>query len=72
MEEPGGLPFPSPRHEVKLKVKSLSPVLLLATPWTAAYQAPLSMGLSRQECLSREPWPSPQTDLDPNLETVIC
>ena len=33
----------------KVKVKSLSHVRLLATPWTAAYQAPLSMGLSRQE-----------------------
>ena len=30
---------------MKVKVKSLSPVGLLATPWTAAYQAPLSMGL---------------------------
>ena len=33
----------------KVKVKSLSRVRLLATPWTAAYQAPLSMGFSRQE-----------------------
>ena len=33
----------------KVKVKSLSRVWLLATPWTAAYQAPLSMGFSRQE-----------------------
>ena len=32
----------------KVKVKSLSRVRLLATPWTAAYQAPLSMGFSRQ------------------------
>ena len=31
-----------------LKVKSLSRVRLLATPWTVAYQAPLSMGFSRQ------------------------
>ena len=34
---------------VKVKVKSLSRVRLLATPWTAAYQAPPSMGFSRQE-----------------------
>ena len=34
----------------KVKVKSLSCVRLLATPWTAAHQAPLSMGFSRQEC----------------------
>ena len=32
-----------------MKVKSLSCVQLLATPWTAAYQAPTSMGFSRQE-----------------------
>ena len=33
----------------KVEVKSLSRVWLLATPWTAAYQAPPSMGFSRQE-----------------------
>ena len=32
-----------------MKVKSLSHVRLFASPWTAAYQAPLSMGFSRQE-----------------------
>ena len=32
---------------MKVKVKSLSRVRLLATPWTAAYQAPLYMGFSR-------------------------
>ena len=43
----------------KVKVKSLSHVWLLATPWTAAYQAPLSMGFSRQEYWSgvRSTWP---------------
>ena len=35
----------------KVKVKSLSHVRFLATPWTAAYQAPPSMGFSRQEYL---------------------
>ena len=39
----------------KVKVKSLSHVWLLATPWTAAYQAPLSMGFSRQEYWSGLP-----------------
>ena len=43
----------------KVKVKSLSRVLLLATPWTAAQQAPLSMGCSRQEYWSGVPSPSP-------------
>ena len=44
----------------KVKVKSLSPVQLLATPWTAAYQAPPSMGFSRQEYWSGVPLPSPR------------
>ena len=36
----------------KVKVKSVSRVQLLATPWTAAHQAPLSVGFSRQEYYS--------------------
>ena len=47
----------------KLKVKSLSRAQLLATPWTAAYQAPLSMGFSRQEYWSGFPLPSPHTGI---------
>ena len=43
----------------KVKVKWLSRVWLLATPWTAAYQAPPSMGFSRQEYWSGVPLPSP-------------
>ena len=43
----------------KVKVKSLSRVWLLATPWTAAYQVPPSMGFSRQEYWSGVPLPSP-------------
>ena len=43
----------------KVKGKSLSRVRLVATPWTAANQAPLSMGFSRQEYWSRVPLPSP-------------
>ena len=39
----------------KVKVKLLSSVWLLATPWTAAFQGPLSMGFSRQEYLSGVP-----------------
>ena len=38
-----------------MKVKSLSRVQLFATPWTAAYQAPPSMGYSRQEYWSGVP-----------------
>ena len=43
----------------KVNVKSLSRVRLLATSWTAAYQAPPSMGFSRQEYWSGVPLPSP-------------
>ena len=43
----------------KVKGKLLSRVRVLAIPWTAAYQAPLSMGVSRQEYWSGLPLPSP-------------
>ena len=43
----------------KVIVKSLSRVRLFVTPWTAAYQAPPSMGFSRQEYWSGVPLPSP-------------
>ena len=43
----------------KVKVKSLSRVWPSATPWTAAHQAPPSMGFSRQEYWSGVPLPSP-------------
>ena len=43
----------------KVKVKSLSCARLFATPRTAAYQAPLSMGFCRQEYWSGVPLPSP-------------
>ena len=54
----------------KVKPKSLSRVWLLATPWTAAYQAPPSMGFSRQEYWSGVPLPSPKVSL-PTLKYVI-
>ena len=38
------------------------------TTWTIAYQAPLSMGFSRQECWSGLPFPSPGDLLDPGIE----
>ena len=44
----------------KVKVKLLSRAWLLATPWTAAHQAPPSMGFSRQEFWSGLPVPSPR------------
>ena len=45
----------------KVKVKLLSRVRLLVTPWTAAHQAPPSMGFSRQEDWSGVPLPFPET-----------
>ena len=53
---------------VKVKVKSLSRVRLFATPWTAAYQAPPSVGISRQEYCSGVPFPSPRDLLNPGIE----
>ena len=50
----------------KVKVKSLSRIQLLATSWTAAYQAPPSTGFSRQEYWSGVPLPSPI------INTAVC
>ena len=57
-----------------MKVKSESEVaqsrLTLPTPWAAAYQAPPSMGFSRQEYWSGLPFPSPEDLPDPGIESV--
>ena len=54
--------------KVKVKMKSLSRVRLFATPWTVAYQAPPSMGFSRQQYWSGLPFPSPGDLPDPGIE----
>ena len=74
---PGSRPWDSPGKNTGvgchfllqcMKVKSLSHVWLFATPWTAAHQAPLSMGFSRQEYWSGVPLPSPRIILyDPAI-----
>ena len=51
-----------------MKVKSLSRIGLFATPWTVAYQAPPSMGFSRQQCWSGLPFPSLRDLPDPGIE----
>ena len=52
-------------------MKSLSRVRLFETLWTAAYQAPPSMGFSRQEYWSGVPWPSPAPSLvSLNLQNI--
>ena len=56
------------RHEVKVKVMLLSRVQLFATPWTVAYQAPLSMGFPRQEYWSGLAFSSPGDLLNPGIE----
>ena len=53
---------------MKVKVKSLSRVRLLATPQMAAYQAPPSMGFSSQEHWSGLPLPSPGHFPNPGIE----
>ena len=49
-------------------MKLLGCVRLFATPWTVAYQAPPSMGFSRQEYWSVLPFPSPGDLPDPRIE----
>ena len=51
-----------------MEVKSLSHVWLFETPWTVVYQAPRSMGFSRQEYWSGLPFPSPGDLPDPGIE----
>ena len=51
-------------------MKLLSRVQFLATPWTAAYQAPSSMGFSRQEYWSGVPLPSPGDLPNPGIEPL--
>ena len=55
----------------KVKVKLLSRARLLATPWTAAYQAPLSMGFSRQQYWSGLPLPSPKGNYKQGEKTTL-
>ena len=51
-----------------LYAQLLSRVRLFAAVWTVAFEAPLSMGFSRQEYWSGLPFPSPGDFLDPGLE----
>ena len=52
----------------KVKVKLISYVQLFVTPWNVSYQAPLSMGFSRQEYSSGLPFPSPEDLPNPGIE----
>ena len=55
-------------HTTTITTGSLSRVRLFVTPWTVAYQAPLSMGFSRQEYWSGLPFPSPRDLPNPGIE----
>ena len=55
----------------KVKVKLLSHVWLVATPWTADYQAPLPMAFSRQEYWSGSSLPSPSQGVERGLNYII-
>ena len=66
---PGGWVTSSESHaRFSLCACSLSRVLLFATPWTVAHQAPLSLGFSRQEYWSGLPFPTPGDPPDPGIE----
>ena len=52
-------------------VSSLSHVQLFVTPWTVACRAPLSIGISRQECCSGLPFPSPEDLPSPGMDPRI-
>ena len=54
-----------------VKMKLLSRVQLFVTPWTVAYQVPLSMGFSRQEYWSELPFPSPEIFLMQGLNSHL-
>ena len=59
---------PHTDYLIRVSVKSLSRVRLFATSWTVAYQAPPSIGFSRQEYWSGLPFPSPGDLPNPGME----
>ena len=73
---PSRVPLPSLRsvylESEKVKVKSLSHVWLFSTPWSVAYQAPLSMGFSRQDYWSGLPLPFLNVWVTVLQKSIIC
>ena len=53
---------------MEFEINRYSRVRLFGTPWTVAYQAPPSMGFSRQECWTGLPFPSPGDLPNPGIE----
>ena len=60
--------LPANHQKPHVRQQSLSHARLYATPWTAAYRAPLSLGFSRQEYWSGMPFPSPGDLPEPGIE----
>ena len=70
-EEPVGLPSHVAESDKLLLLLSLfSHVWFLATPWTVAHQAPLSLGFSRQEHWSGLPFPSPMHESESEIDVA--
>ena len=63
-------PEKKPLRGVKVKVKSLSCVRLFATPWAVAYQAPPSVGFSRQEYWSGLPFSFSRGSSQPRVSRI--
>ena len=76
MKQPNAIPIPLTYQilswHIICKVKSLSHVRLLVTPWAVACQAPLSMGFSREEYRSGLPFPSPGDLPDLRIRVQRC
>ena len=66
-----GVHWPWENHEHAGMLSHFSRVRLFASPWTAAHQAPLSMGFSRQEYWSGLPRPPPGDLPDPGFEPHV-
>ena len=64
----GCIPFGCGVTCLCVHARSLTCVQLFVTPWTAAHQAPLSVGFPRQEYWSGLPFPSPGDLPDPGIE----
>ena len=56
------------KFELTMHAQSLSHIRLLATPWTVARQAPLSMEFSSQDCWDEFPFPSPGNLPEPGVK----
>ena len=68
LKDPHLLPHQTVLTKTQVKVKSLSRVHLLATPWTVAYHSPPAMGFSRQGYWSGLQFPTPEDLPNPGIK----